>query len=131
MPHPPTPPLQRRLAKSFSVAPTLAQQKGIYQTPPFHTDDIVQELRGLSSQTSVSSVENSQNIATQISSTSHTTQHSHSHFSLSGSATSAFNALMGGHHHHHHHHHNVEAGNVGQNPGSIGADHPNIIMPHS
>lgn len=28
LPHSPTPPLQRRLAKSFSVAPTLAQQKG-------------------------------------------------------------------------------------------------------
>uniref|UniRef100_A0A1A9W0F5 Rap-GAP domain-containing protein n=1 Tax=Glossina brevipalpis TaxID=37001 RepID=A0A1A9W0F5_9MUSC len=29
LPHSPTPPLQRRLAKSFSVAPTLAQQKGL------------------------------------------------------------------------------------------------------
>ncbi|XP_037885909.1 ral GTPase-activating protein subunit beta isoform X10 [Glossina fuscipes] len=29
LPHSPTPPLQRRLAKSFSVAPTLVQQKGL------------------------------------------------------------------------------------------------------
>ncbi|KAL5279969.1 RALGAPB family protein [Megaselia abdita] len=94
---------------------------GIYQTPPYHTDDVVVELRGLSTQTSVSSVDNSQN-PTQTSSTSHTTTHSHSHFSLSGSATSALNALMGGHHHHHHHHHD------GPNHPLTSGDHN---IPHS
>lgn len=79
---------------------------GIYQTTSYQTDDNV-ELRGFSTQTSVNSAD-----PTQISAnSSQTTTHSLSHFSLSGSATSALNALMGGHHHLHHNHHHHDGFN--------------------
>lgn len=96
---------------------SLINTTGIYQTPPYHTDDVVVEMRGLSSQTSVSSADNTQN-PTQTSTSLHSTTHSHSHFSLSGSATSALNALMGGHHLHHHHHHNHHSDGTTNHPVS-------------